>query len=112
MGPSAGTPSAPLPPWLTTLTAPVVYLTSIPAASGALTSLLLATDPDVVAQGISGRYFDVGPLAGKFWYGYSWDATDSGKLSGWARDEGLGEELWRWSLGRMRGAMGGDGEGV
>jgi retinol dehydrogenase 12 len=72
-------------------------MASIPPLAGALTSLLLATDLDIASKNLSGRYFDVGPLAGKFWYGYSWDATES-KLSEAAKNEELAGRLWDWSL--------------
>lgn len=72
-------------------------MTSIRPLAGALTILLLATDIDIASNNLSGRYFDVGPLAGKFWYGYSWDATES-KLSKAAKDEGLAGRLWNWSI--------------
>lgn len=42
----------------------------------------------------------MGPLAGKFWYGYSWDATQS-KLSKEAQNEQLAVQLWEWSLEMM-----------
>lgn len=72
-------------------------MTSIPPLTGALTTLVLATDLDIASKNLSGRYFDVGPLAGKFWYGYSWDATES-KLSEAAKNEELAERLWAWSM--------------
>jgi hypothetical protein len=72
-------------------------MTSIPPEDGARTILLLATDPEIKDKSLSGRYFDVGPLAGKFYYGYSWDATDS-KLSDLAKDEELSGRLWDWSV--------------
>jgi hypothetical protein len=66
--------------------------------------LLVATDPEIAARKLSGRYFDVGLLSGKFWYGYSWDATET-KLSDVARDEELTERLWEWSMNMMRTAL-------
>jgi len=68
---------------------------SISPKAGSLTTLLLATEPDIVAKGLKGRYFDVGPAKGKFWYGYSWDAEE--RLSALAKDEGLGQRLFAWS---------------
>lgn len=58
---------------------------------------MLATDPEIKSNSLSGRYFDVGPFAGKFYYGYSWDATDS-KLTALAKDDDLAERLWNWSV--------------
>lgn len=58
---------------------------------------MLAVDPEIKEKALSGRYFDVGPLAGKFYYGYSWDATDL-KLSDAAKDDQLAEKLWKWSM--------------
>jgi retinol dehydrogenase-12 len=78
----------------------IVRMTSIAPEDGALTTLLLATDPEIKSKGLSGRYFDVGPLAGKFYYGYSWDATDV-KISSLAADEQLAQALWDWSEGLM-----------
>jgi hypothetical protein len=77
-----------------------VRLAGIPVQDGARTPLLLATDPEIKSQRLSGRYFDVGPLSGKFWYGYSWDATDT-KLSDAAGNEKLMAALWKWSLEMM-----------
>jgi hypothetical protein len=104
VGVSSSTESAVLPPWLSFISSSIVNLVKIPAASGALNILFLATDPVVVVKGLKGRYFDVGPLAGKFWYGYSWDATE--KLSVVATDVELGKRLWEWSLGMMGGVEG------
>lgn len=70
-------------------------MTSISSADGALTSIMLATDPKIVEKDIKGKYFDVGPLAGKFVYGYSYEAEE--KLSEFARDEAMGKSLWEWS---------------
>ncbi|KAF3392114.1 hypothetical protein DPV78_010759 [Talaromyces pinophilus] len=100
VGTAPGTDSAALPPLFKFLNSSVVRLMSIPPEDGALTILLLATDPKIKDKSLSGRYFDVGPLAGKFYYGYSWDATDS-KLSELAKDEELSERLWGWSLRTM-----------
>jgi hypothetical protein len=61
-------------------------MTSIPVQDGTRTTLLLATDPEIASRKLSGRYFDVGPLTGKFWYGYSWDTTEA-KLSDAARND-------------------------
>ncbi|KAH8690036.1 putative carbonyl reductase [Talaromyces proteolyticus] len=97
VGTAPGTDSAALPPIFKFLNSSVVRWMSIPPEDGALTTLLLATDPEIKTKSLSGRYFDVGPLAGKFYYGYSWDATDS-KLSDVAKDEHLSETLWKWSL--------------
>ena len=97
VGAAPGTDSAALPPLFKFLNSSIVRLMSIPPEDGALTILLLATDPKIKDKSLSGRYFDVGPLAGKFYYGYSWDATDS-KLSDVAKDEHLSETLWNWSL--------------
>jgi retinol dehydrogenase-12 len=92
-----------LPPWIAFFTSSLVRLVSIPPARGALTSLFLATSPDIPSNVLNGRYFDVGPLAGKFWYGYSWDATEV-KLSEEAKNTRLAEQLWDWSLGVMNKA--------
>ncbi|KUL85572.1 hypothetical protein ZTR_08057 [Talaromyces verruculosus] len=100
VGTAPGTDSAALPPLFKFLNSSVVRLMSIPPEDGALTILLLATDPKIKDKSLSGRYFDVGPHAGKFYYGYSWDATDS-KLSELAKDEELSERLWDWSLQLM-----------
>ena len=100
VGTAPGTDSAALPPLFKFLNSLVVRLMSIPPEDGALTILLLATDPKIKDKSLSGRYFDVGPLAGKFYYGYSWDATDS-KLSELAKDKELSERLWDWSLRSM-----------
>ena len=89
-----------MPPWLAIVASSLVRLVSIPPARGALTSLLLATSPDIPSNVLSGRYFDVGPLAGKLWYGYSWDATEV-KLSEEAKNIRLAEKLWDWSLEMM-----------
>ncbi|CAI7664005.1 unnamed protein product [Penicillium pancosmium] len=97
VGTAPGTDSAALPPMFKFINSSVVRLMSIPPEDGALTTLLLATDPEIKLKSLSGRYFDVGPLAGKFYYGYSWDATDS-KLSDVAKDEHLSEMLWNWSV--------------
>ncbi|KAK5991694.1 Short-chain dehydrogenase/reductase eriB [Cladobotryum mycophilum] len=100
IGAAPGTESAVLPPILGFISSSVVRLTSIPPEDGALTTLMLATDPEIKSKSLSGRYFDVGPLAGKFYYGYSWDATDS-KMSDLAKDEQLADALWVWSVGEM-----------
>lgn len=100
VGAAPGTDSAALPPLFKFLNSSIVRLMSIPPEDGALTILLLATDPKIKELSLSGRYFDVGPLAGKFYYGYSWDATDS-KLSELAKDEELSERLWDWSVRTM-----------
>ncbi|EED13524.1 carbonyl reductase, putative [Talaromyces stipitatus ATCC 10500] len=97
VGAAPGTDSAALPPVFKFLNSSIVRLMSIPPEDGALTILLLATDPEIKDKSLSGRYFDVGPLAGKFYYGYSWDATDS-KLSDLAKDKKLSERLWDWSV--------------
>lgn len=81
-------------------------MTSISSAYGALTSIMLATDPEIVEKDIKGKYFDVGPLAGKFVYGYSYEAEE--KLSELARDETMGETLWEWSGIALRKALGGN----
>ncbi|KAJ6001308.1 carbonyl reductase [Penicillium canescens] len=97
VGTAPGTESAALPLRFKFINSSIVRLMSIPPEDGALTMLLVATDPEVKSKSLSGRYFDVGPLAGKFYYGYSWDATDS-KLSDVAKDEHLSEMLWNWSI--------------
>lgn len=97
MGAAPGTDSAALPPAFKFINTSLVRLMSISPEDGALTTLLVATDPEIKSKSLSGRYFDVGPLAGKFYYGYTWDATDS-KLSDLAKDEHLGEMLWNWSV--------------
>ncbi|KAJ6093931.1 carbonyl reductase [Penicillium canescens] len=97
VGTAPGTESAALPQMFKFINSSIVRLMSIPPEDGALTMLLVATDPEVKSKSLSGRYFDVGPLAGKFYYGYSWDATDS-KLSDVAKDEHLSEMLWNWSI--------------
>jgi hypothetical protein len=79
-------------------------MTSIPVLDGARTTLLLTTDPEIASRKLSGRYFDVGPLSGKFWYGYIWDATEA-KLSEAARNDELGEALWKWSIDMMKTAL-------
>ena len=99
VGAAPGTDSAALPPLFKFLNSSIVRLMSIPPEDGALTILLLATDPKIKDKSLSGRYFDVGPLAGKFYYSYSWDATDS--MSELAKDEVLSERLWDWSLRSM-----------
>ncbi|KAH7150694.1 hypothetical protein DER46DRAFT_664655 [Fusarium sp. MPI-SDFR-AT-0072] len=104
IGTSAATDSAAIPPWIAFLTSSVVRMTSIPVQDGARTTLLLTTDPEIASRKLSGKYFDVGPLAGKFWYGYSWDATEA-KLSEAARDDELGETLWKWSIDMMKSAL-------
>ncbi|KAI7770083.1 hypothetical protein LZL87_013498 [Fusarium oxysporum] len=104
IGTSATTDSAAIPPWIAFLTSSVVRMTSIPVQDGARTTLLLTTDPEIASRKLSGKYFDVGPLAGKFWYGYSWDATEA-KLSEAARDDELGEILWKWSIDMMKSAL-------
>lgn len=101
VGAAPGTESAALPPMLNLLSSSIVRLTSIPPEDGTLTTLLAATDPEIKAKALSGRYFDVGPLAGKFYYGYSWDATDS-KMSDLAKDKQLAENLWDWSVSAMQ----------
>lgn len=97
VGAAPGTDSAALPPLFKFLNSSIVRLMSIPPEDGALTILLPATDPEIKDKSLSGRYFDVGPLAGKFYYGYSWDATNS-KLSDLAKDEEFSERLWDWSV--------------
>lgn len=97
VGAAPGTDSAVLPPAFKFVNTSLVRLMSISPEDGALTTLLVATDPEIKTKSLSGRYFDVGPLAGKFYYGYTWDATDS-KLSDLAKDEHLGEMLWNWSV--------------
>ncbi|KAM5527557.1 short-chain dehydrogenase reductase, partial [Fusarium oxysporum f. sp. phaseoli] len=104
IGTSATTDSAAIPPWIAFLTSSVVRMTSIPVLDGARTTLLLTTDPEIASRKLSGRYFDVGPLSGKFWYGYSWDATEA-KLSEAARNDELGEALWKWSIDMMKTAL-------
>ncbi|KAH6665434.1 putative carbonyl reductase [Halenospora varia] len=103
--PTFGSSPAPhLPSWIKILSQGIIRMTSISPADGALTSLMLATDPEIAEKEIKGRYFDVGPLAGKFVYGYSYEAEE--KLSGFARDGGMGERLWEWSeraLGKVLG---------
>lgn len=64
---------------------------------------MLATDRDIVLKDIKGKYFDVGPLGGKFVYGYSFEAED--KLSACARDEEMGEMLMAWSEEAVRKAL-------
>ncbi|KGO49335.1 hypothetical protein PEX2_052220 [Penicillium expansum] len=96
VGTAPGSDSAALPPAFKFVNTSLVRLMSISPEDGALTTLLVATDPEIKSKSLSGRYFDVGPLAGKFYYGYTWDATDS-KLSDLAKDEHLGEMLWNWS---------------
>lgn len=61
-------------------------MTSTPAASGFLISVLPVTDSDIPSNDYWWQYFDVELLAGEFWYGYSEDATES-KLSPFAGDE-------------------------
>ncbi|KAH7363546.1 putative carbonyl reductase [Plectosphaerella cucumerina] len=100
VGTSASSDSAAIPPWMAVISSGTVRLTGIPVQDGARTPLLLATDPEIKSQRLSGRYFDVGPLSGKFWYGYSWDATDT-KLSDAAGNEKLMATLWKWSLEMM-----------
>ncbi|KAH7378607.1 hypothetical protein BKA64DRAFT_728264 [Cadophora sp. MPI-SDFR-AT-0126] len=101
-----GSTSAPhLPSWIKILSQGIVRMTSISSADGALTSIMLATDPEIVEKDIKGRYFDVGPLAGKFVYGYSYEAEE--KLSGFARNDAMGESLWEWSGLALRKALGG-----
>ncbi|QKD57231.1 uncharacterized protein FOBCDRAFT_139704 [Fusarium oxysporum Fo47] len=104
IGTSATTDSAAIPPWIAFLTSSAVRMTSIPVLDGARTTLLLTTDPEIASRKLSGRYFDVGPLSGKFWYGYSWDATEA-KLSEAARNDELGEVLWKWSIDMMKTAL-------
>ncbi|KAH6898188.1 putative carbonyl reductase [Thelonectria olida] len=103
VGTAPGTNSAALPPMIGYVSSSIVRMTSIAPEDGALTTLLLATDPEIKSKGLSGRYFDVGPMAGKFYYGYSWDATDT-KMSDLAADEQLAQELWDWSEG-MKGMI-------
>lgn len=100
VGAAAGTESAALPPIFKFISSSIVRLTSIPPEDGALTTLLLATDLEIKSKALSGRYFDVGPIAGKFYYGYSWDATDS-KMSDLAKNAQLAENLWEWSVRAM-----------
>ncbi|KAF2015996.1 putative carbonyl reductase [Aaosphaeria arxii CBS 175.79] len=104
IGTSAGTDSAALPPWIAILSSLAVRVTSIPVQDGARTILLLATDQEIATRKLSGRYFDVGPLSGKFWYEYSWDATEA-KISDAARNEELMEMLWKWSMDMMELVM-------
>lgn len=66
-----GTDSAALLPIFKFINSLVVRLVSILPEDGALIILLLAIDPEIKLKSLSGRYFDVGPLAGKFYYGYS-----------------------------------------
>ncbi|KAH7130114.1 putative carbonyl reductase [Dendryphion nanum] len=101
IGTSTATDSAAIPAWIASLSSLAVGVTSIPAQDGARTTLLLATDPEIAIRKLSGRYFDVGPLSGKFWYGYSWDATEA-KLSNAAKNEELTEALWKWSMDMMK----------
>lgn len=70
-------------------------MTSISRENGSLTSLMLATDPQIVSKNVKGRYFDVGPIGGKFMYGYSYDAEE--KLSELAKNNEMGEMLMKWS---------------
>lgn len=100
VGAASGTESAALPPIFGFISSSIVSLTSISPEDGALTTLLLATDIEVKSKALSGRYFDVGPIAGKFYYGYSWDATDS-KMSDLAKNAQLAEHLWDWSVSAM-----------
>jgi hypothetical protein len=79
-------------------------MTSIPVLDGARTTLLLTTDPEIASRKLSGRYFDVGPLSEKFWYAYSWDATEA-KLSEAAKNDELRETLWKWSIDMMDTAL-------
>ncbi|EXK23977.1 hypothetical protein FOXG_15066 [Fusarium oxysporum f. sp. lycopersici 4287] len=104
IGTSAATDSAAIPPWIAFLTSSVVRMTSIPVLDGARTTLLLTTDPEIASRKLSGRYFDVGPLSEKFWYGYSWDATEA-KLSEAAKNDELRETLWKWSIDMMDTAL-------
>ncbi|KAH7066471.1 putative carbonyl reductase [Paraphoma chrysanthemicola] len=104
IGTSTATDSAAIPPWITMLSSLVVRMTSIPVQDGARTMLLVATDPEIAKRKLSGRYFDVGPMSGKFWYGYSWDATET-KLSDAARNEELTRRLWEWSMNMMKTAL-------
>lgn len=67
---------------------------------------MLATDPEIVEKDIKGRYFDVGPLAGKFVYGYSYEAEE--KLSEFATDEAMGDKLLEWSEMALTKALGGE----
>ncbi|KAJ2978597.1 hypothetical protein NQ176_g3726 [Zarea fungicola] len=101
IGIAPGTESAAIPPIFGLISSSIVRLTSIPPEDGALTTLLLATDIEIQTKALSGRYFDVGPMAGKFYYGYSWDATDS-KMSLLAKDAQLAENLWNWSINAMQ----------
>ncbi|PVH76530.1 putative carbonyl reductase [Cadophora sp. DSE1049] len=94
-----------IPRWIKVASKTLVSITSISPRAGALTSLMLATDPDIVREGIKGKYFDVGPLGGKFVYGYSFEAEE--RLSVLARDEDKGEKLMEWSVEAVRKALGG-----
>ncbi|KAH7359455.1 putative carbonyl reductase [Plectosphaerella cucumerina] len=100
VGTSVSSDSAAIPPWMALFSSAAVRLTGISVQDGARTTLLLATDAKIKSQRLRGRYFDVGPLSGKFWYGYSWDATDT-KLSDAAGNEKLMVTLWKWSLEMM-----------
>jgi retinol dehydrogenase 12 len=66
---------------------------------------MLAADPKIASENIKRRYFDVGPLAGKFVYGYSYNAEE--KLSGFARDDEMGERLFDWSEEALAKVMAG-----
>ncbi|KAK0130256.1 hypothetical protein ONS96_000779 [Cadophora gregata f. sp. sojae] len=93
-----------LPRWVKIASRTLVSITSISPQAGALNSLMLATDPDIVVRDIKGKYFDVGPMGGKFVYGYSFEAEE--KLSELARNEKEGERLMSWSEEAVREALG------
>ncbi|KAH6703188.1 putative carbonyl reductase [Leptodontidium sp. MPI-SDFR-AT-0119] len=93
-----------LPWWIKTASKTLVSLTSIPAQAGALTSLMLATDPEIVSRDVKGKYFDVGPLGGKFVYGHSFEAEE--KISVLARDRNEAEKLMVWSEEAVRKVLG------
>lgn len=84
-----------IPWWIKIASKALVSITSVSPQAGALTSLMLATDPDIVREGIMGKYFDVGPLGGKFFYGFSFEAEE--RLSVLARDDEEGGKLMAWS---------------
>ena len=62
----SGTDSASLPTWLAITTSSMVGLVSIPAAKGALTSLLLATSPEIRAKISMGDISTLALLLGNF----------------------------------------------
>lgn len=80
-------------------------MTRISSEYGALTSMIIATNLKIVEKDIKGKYFDVSPSAGKFVYGYSYEAEE--KLSGFSGDEAMGKSLWEWSGLALRKPLGG-----